>query len=179
MTELAIIEWKYTEQYAGHELGGGEPKQAIRRARYQELWAHPDSPLRTDVVPYDDLFVEPFYQLMRLQLLAWRLENARELGAERVRLVYVAPSANRDLWRSLNRPSHQLTDGSGDDHELGVLDLWRAMLRRPDRFVYLDSATFVSGAAPTSREFRSRYGHLAHGAPEASPPGRDHLGGDR
>jgi hypothetical protein len=35
------------------------------------------------------------------------------------------------------------------------------LLRRPDRFAYLDSAVFVSEAAPTSAEFKDRYGHLA------------------
>src|SRR3546814_4636041 len=104
--EAALVEWKYTEQYQGDELSGGPSKNTTRQATYRHLWDDPDSPVRTDLIPYEDLFVEPFYQLLRLQLLAWRTEADRALSAERVRLVYVAPATNLALARSFNRPSH-------------------------------------------------------------------------
>jgi hypothetical protein len=167
-TELALIEWKYTEEYIGHRLGGGLETNLVRQGRYRWIWDDPDGPLRTDLIPYEDLLVEPFYQLMRLQMLAWRMEGARELGAERVRVVIVAPSANHELFQSFNRPSQRDLGGGFGSHSLApadtVYNAWRAMQRRPDRFALLDSALLVAAEAPTSAEFKSRYGHI--GSPE-------------
>ncbi|MEY2449633.1 MAG: hypothetical protein QOH79_3109 [Acidimicrobiaceae bacterium] len=164
--EIALIEWKYVEQYLGHELSGGDAKNAVRRARYDVLLADEDSPIRVDLVPFDDLLVEPFYQLMRLQLLAWQMERAQELEADCVRLVIAAPSANHPLMQSFNRPSLRALAGPGGT----ILDAWRAMLRRPDRFAYLDTATLISAGSPTSSDFKSRYGHLSSAVVPPLPP---------
>lgn len=161
-TEIALIEWKYTEQYRGHELGGGTAALDIRRARYSSFWSDPASPVRTDLIPYDDMFVEPFYQLFRLQLLAWRMEHARELGADTVRLLFVAPATNAQLATSFNRPSQRL-DGSGPyrtPEASTVWQVWSAMQRRPDLFAFLGSAALVAPDAPTSADFKDRYGHI-------------------
>jgi hypothetical protein len=99
--ELALVEWKYTEDYRGHELhpARGEP----RPDRYRPLWDDGDCPVVHDLVPYEDLFVEPFYQLFRQQLLAWRMTVAHEADASRVRVLHVAPSAN-DGYRMTQSP---------------------------------------------------------------------------
>jgi hypothetical protein len=169
LTEVALIEWKYTEQYQDHELSGGEKSMGVRLARYRELYDDPDSPIRDDLLPYDDLFVEPFYQLFRLTLLADLMERAAEQGADRVRLLYVAPARNTELWTSLNRASHRALAAQlcGGPEERPVEEVWSAMCKRPDRFVFLDGATFVDDGAPTSEQYRSRYGHVAG---TASPP---------
>ena len=60
--EVALIEWKYTESYHDRPLA---TSRSDRLHRYRPLFEAPDGPLRTDVIPYADLFVEPFYQLMR------------------------------------------------------------------------------------------------------------------
>ena len=60
--EVALIEWKYTESYHDRPLA---TSRSDRLDRYRPLFEAPDGPLRTDVIPYADLFVEPFYQLMR------------------------------------------------------------------------------------------------------------------
>ena len=57
----------------------------------------PDGPLHTDVIPYADLFVEPFYQLMRQQLLAHAMERSGELDADTVRVLHVAPATNTNF----------------------------------------------------------------------------------
>ena len=145
--ELALIEWKYVEDYRGHELS--PDKRGIREPRYVDLWQAVDGPLRTDVVPYSDMFVEPFYQLMRQQLLAHELEKARECDADVVRVVHVAPAANAGLRQSLNRASHQ---AAGDD----VFAAWQQILRRQDRFVSVDSASLWPAC---SAELRARYDH--------------------
>jgi hypothetical protein len=163
--EVALIEWKYTEEYLGSALHGGETKTAVRRELYRPLFADLDGPLRTDLIPYEDLFVEPFYQLMRLQMLAWAMEQAHELGAEIVRLLVVAPSANVALGQSFNRPSQRsLGEGFGAlsfARPETVFHAWRAMQRRPDRFTFLDSSFLVAPDSPVSEEFKARYGHIA------------------
>ncbi len=76
--EIALIEWKYCEDYRGQELSAG--RHGNRRDRYRALWAAADCPVRTDLIPYEDLVVEPFYQLFRQQLLAHEMEKAHEGG---------------------------------------------------------------------------------------------------
>jgi hypothetical protein len=169
-TELALVVWKYHEQYQGHELGGGPHAAALRAARYRPVWDDPAGPLRRDRIPYTDLFVEPFYQLMRLQMLAWRMERAGELGASAVRLVVVAPAANLALAESWSRPTHRMVEHAGLTPPATVWETWRLVLADADRFAVVDSATLVTPEAPTSAEWRDRYGHLA--APPRRVPAR-------
>jgi hypothetical protein len=147
--EMALIEWKYTEDYRDRALD--EDRQAIRLARYRGLWDADGCPVRRDLIPYDDLFVEPFYQLIRQQLLASRMTNAREQGAERVRVGHVAPGANDGLRASLSRDSHR---AAGSD----VLEIWQRMVIEPGAFISIDSRRFCDASlAFTSAEYRARY----------------------
>ncbi len=162
--EIALIEWKYTERYLGTVLSGDESKMRARHERYRHFWDNPDGPLRTDLIPYDDLFVEPFYQLMRLQVLAHEMQQHHDQDAAVVRLVVVAPSANFALNQSFNRPSQHIEPHFGTQHlpeVVTVWDAWKAMQRNPDHFGVLDSALLVTDDAPTNSEFKQRYGHLA------------------
>lgn len=156
--EIALIEWKYTEQYSGRPLAGGDPRNVTRLARYGQLFD--DGPVRPELVSLQDLLVEPFYQLLRQQLLAQQMESAHELGATRVRVVYAAPARNGALWAST--PPH-IADAAGTTN---VLDAWRRLLRDEfaDRFLSFDTAALVGTGAPTSDEFKARYGHLGAAA---------------
>jgi hypothetical protein len=146
--EIALCEWKYTEKYGGKPLKGS---LKTRIDRYRRWWDEPQGPVRTDVIPYEDLFVEPFYQLFRQQLLAHEMERAHELEAECVRVVYCAPAANTELWNSLTRPSHRAAGGN-------VRDAWKAMVVQPDRFVVPDTTAMLIDPNVTSPAFRQRYG---------------------
>lgn len=146
--EMALIEWKYVEQYAGQEL---RRSRHDRLARYRDAWLAPDGPVRTDVVPYEDLFVEPFYQLLRQQLLARAMERTGEPGASVVRVVHVSPPGNAALRASLNRPSHRAV--ADDD-----FDVWRRLMRQPDRFVCMDSTGFCD-AGVSGPAYAARYSH--------------------
>ena len=88
---VSLIEWKYTERYLGDhgELRTSSTSQVTRDARYRPLYEDPECPLRHGVIPYEDFYVEPVYQLFRLSLLAWRLEAAGV--ADCVRVLYCAP----------------------------------------------------------------------------------------
>ena len=134
----------------------------VRHARYREAWEDPIGPV-LHKVPYEDLFVEPFYQLFRLQLLARAMEKSHELDAERVRLVYAAPSRNEELWSRLQRDAFRRLRRSDGQLVNNLAAAWHELLSEPDRYVLFDTAHLVAGFAPTSREFRSRYGHLKAG----------------
>lgn len=155
-TELALVEWKYTEQYTGNVLS--PDKKGKREMRYRDFWDDPDGPFLTaergeGPLFYEDIFIEPFYQLVRQQLLAWRMEQVRELGADVVRVLHVAPAANTAYQRSLN-------GGRRADAGDSVGAVWALMLRRPDRFVPIDSAELLDATiAATSDAYRHRYGH--------------------
>lgn len=148
LRELVLVEWKYTESYG---LRRPDPaKDAVRRARYGAAWSAPDSPVRADLLPFELVLDEPFYQLVRQQLLAHELEKARAHGADRVRVVHVLPPNNEAYQASLVRPEHRALGAS-------VSVVWQRLLARPDRFLSVDPALFFDPEV-TSAEYVSRYG---------------------
>lgn len=104
-TELGLVEWKYTEQYmATREPNPGYDKTRVKR--YGDTYHAPDGPLRSDLMDVDWMLDEPFYQLMRQQLLAWRLEQDRAEGADH-RVLHVLPPENHAYQNSLVRPQQR------------------------------------------------------------------------
>jgi hypothetical protein len=146
LTELVLLEWKYTESYRPRPP---EPERdAIRWQRYGAALSAPDGPGPQRRARLLDLLDEPFYQLVRQQLLASELEKARVGGADRVRVVHVLPKRNTAYRQSL-RPAHRAIGAS-------VGEVWQRLLRHPDRFVSLDSALFDDPEI-TSDQYVFRY----------------------
>lgn len=102
---MVLLEWKYTESYRPRIAVAA--KDAIRWKRYGALLEATDGPVRSDVLDFADLLDEPFYQLVRQQLLAHELEKEHAHGADRVRVVHVAPAANAAYQQSLPRSTHR------------------------------------------------------------------------
>lgn len=124
---LALIEWKYTESYGGQPIRFS-PSGTDRLLTYRPFLECADGPIDTAMLPsLDALFYSPFDQLMRQQLLAAEMEKARELGAEVVSLLHVAPAANRALREVTSPPLLSIADTA-----IGV---WQRLLRGPGRFV--------------------------------------------
>ena len=97
--QIVLIEWKYTESYSPTPLRFSV-RGTDRIQTYRPLFIHPDCPLDRNAVPhFEDLFYEPFYQLMRQQLLAHEMEKAGELGASVVCVLHIAPAHNSDFTR--------------------------------------------------------------------------------
>jgi hypothetical protein len=143
--ELVLVEWKYTETYGPR---GPDPRRdQVRHGRYAAALANPDGPVRADLLTFAHLLDEPFYQLVRQQLLAHQLERAGV--ADRVRVVHVLPPANAAYQASLARPEHRALGGS-------VSEVWGRLLRRPDRFTTMDPSVFLTPVL-TSREYVLRY----------------------
>jgi len=111
--ETLLIEWKYTETYGAPipnkvREGAARTPNEVRADRYRELMFAPNGPTRDDLnLKLEDFFWEPFYQLLRQQMLAFQMEKAREAGTDRVRVLHISPAGNRRLHavtsKALNR----------------------------------------------------------------------------
>jgi hypothetical protein len=147
VVELVLVEWKYTESY---QVRPPDPvKDEIRYKRYGEAVADPEGPVRADLLSFEDLLDEPFYQLVRQQLLAHALEKSSAEGASRVRVLHVLPHRNEAYQLSLARPEQRVLGES-------VNEVWQKLLRHTDRFISIDSQVFLD-ADITSREYVLRY----------------------
>ena len=155
--ELALIEWKFTESYPDGTLHSSPTSLATRRKRYQALFGDSAGPIDNGLIGLDDLFAEPVYQLARLALLASSIERARELGAYRVRVLYIAPAANLALW---NSPGSTAFAAHAARYGGRVDRAWPPLLRQPDRFAILDGAMLAQPNSPTSVEYKARYGFI-------------------
>lgn len=122
---------------------------AIRRRRYEADFERSDGPLRSDILPIDLLFDEPFYQLMRQQLLADRLEADHVEGADVVRVLHVLSRHNLAYQQSLPREEHRAIGST-------VEEVWATLLRAHDRFVHLDPDVFLDPLT-TSDAYVDRY----------------------
>jgi hypothetical protein len=110
-----------------HLKGGGQERCAPA-GHYWGFFEATDGPIDTSRVPdYLDLFYEPFYQMMRQQLLAHEMEKYGELGAEVVTVMHVSPAKNTDFERVTSPGLAELGDSATDG--------WKSLLRKPDRLV--------------------------------------------
>jgi len=91
------------------------------------LYDRDDFPLDKTLLPgFDALFYEPFYQFMRQQLLANEMEKAKELGANIVSLLHIAPRHNQEFQRVTSPGLSTIGDS--------VIDIWNKLQRPPHRF---------------------------------------------
>ena len=148
VTELALVEWKFTESYLSPQERG-TASDTSRIARYNDDFCSPDGPIRSNVLPIELLLDEPFYQLMRQQLLAYRLEEARAHGADVVRVLHVLASENSGYQDSLARDEHRLIGATVDE-------VWATILRASDRFVHVNPAVFLDPQI-TCEDYVDRY----------------------
>ncbi len=83
---------------------------------------------------YDAFFFEPFYQLMRLQLLAQEMEAGdlgREMEADVVSVLHICPMANGEFREARNVTSPGLKQEFGSK---GTLEIWKELMP-DDKFV--------------------------------------------
>ena len=96
-----LMEWKYVEEYSRKDLGEGS-KGETRRRRYARLYA--ESASFNGRIPFDAWLFEPFYQIMRLRLLADRMVRDREIGVSEAKVVVVVPDGNRAYRERITSP---------------------------------------------------------------------------
>ncbi len=123
--ESLLIEWKYTESYGPPIPAKGNP---TRIERYRDIAFDPDGPIRADRgLKLEDFFWEPFYQLLRQQMLAYRMQRAPEEETTHVRVLHIAPAENRAL-RKVTAPK---MSSFGED----AFKAFKAVLVKEDDFI--------------------------------------------
>jgi hypothetical protein len=71
--------------------------------RYSDLYSATDSRF-TGQVPLDELFYEPFYQIMRLGLLGDKMVREREFGVTEAKVVVICPEENKAYRNTITSP---------------------------------------------------------------------------
>jgi hypothetical protein len=154
--EILLIEWKYTESYGAPIPAKGNP---TRTKRYENLAFAPNGPIRADRgLKLADFFYEPFYQMLRQQMLAFQLETTG--AADRAHVLHISPRGNSALHRVT---SPKLRSIGGD-----AFEVFQELLVHPDRFVERRTEELFGpllNAAPPRNPWatylRERYGFLS------------------
>lgn len=179
--QVVLIAWTYTESYHSIRIKNTS-RGTDRTPLYQSLFDQEDSPLDKALIPaFEALSFEPFHQLMRLQFLAHEMERARELKADIVSLLQIAPAHNADFCRVT---SPQLK-GVGDT----ATGVWERLVRIQDPRRFHSRSTEqllapVLKAPPAGLEdwanyLRQRYAWLTDPTPGVEPAGGRHGRGVR
>jgi hypothetical protein len=99
-----LFEWKYVEEYIGTDYLGEGKSGDTRRRRYEKRYVGSESRFNGQV-PLEELFYEPFYQIMRLGLLADKMVREREFGVSAAKVVVVCPEGNDDYRKTITSPA--------------------------------------------------------------------------
>lgn len=120
-----LIEWKYTEFYSKSDKSA-ETGGATRKSRYDNLIDDKDSPIQR-TVGIENLYYEPFYQLMRQTLLAWQMikHKQNELNADDWIHLDVIPENNLNLRYQVSSP---------DLIQTGIEQAWKSQLKEPHKY---------------------------------------------
>jgi len=155
---VVLTEWKLCERYEHkmnyiHRSRRGTDRVAIYRPQIE----FDGLQIVLGATRFEDLFFEPLDQLMRLQLLASAMEREREMGADVVSVLHIAPRVNEGL---LNQAlSRNVAPGST------IGEVWRAVVK-PGRFRSVATEDLIpvliqSGTDPAWSEYiRKRYGAM-------------------
>lgn len=118
--QIVIGEWKYTEEYSESDKGVIE----VRKNNYRLAFNRTSGIFMgkgEDV--YSALFFEPYYQLMRLQLLAQEMQEAREMGADLVTVLHICPEVNSEFRKKVTSPKlREMYPGKS------TLEVWKELV---------------------------------------------------
>lgn len=140
-----LFEWKYVEEYIGAEHLGDGSSGDTRRRRYAELYARPESRFNGQV-PMEELFYEPFYQIMRLGLLADKMVHDKEFGITEAKVVVVCPEGNNDYRKTITSPALRERFPSAGSVE-GII---HAAIREPASFKLSSPEKLVAAVRKSS-----------------------------
>jgi len=134
-----VIEWKYVEKYSRADEKGSGSSGETRRGRYLGRYLCPASSFM-GAVDFDDLLWEPFYQLVRLRLLADRMVEEGEFGAAEAKVVVVCPEENTDYRETITSPGLRKALGPGATVETAM----RSLLKNPAGFVMTSPENLIA-----------------------------------
>jgi hypothetical protein len=119
--QIVLGEWKYTEEYASGKSKQVSERGTDRLRTYAPLLQASDCQIRGEGLQAEDLFYDPFDQLMRLQLLASAMEREHEMEADVVSTLHMAPAANEALMRRITSPALR-------SHGSNIHEVWTALV---------------------------------------------------
>lgn len=149
-TILVFIEWKYVEHYHRKIQSVIEKtKYETQKNTYRDFLLSEECPIILDkshscsCTNYDELYqkfsVEPFYQLMRQTLLAWRLTCDKRFDADDYIHVHVIPSANKLLMKCNTSPEIMA------EHD-NISIAWASHLKDPNRYMHIEPSNLLGRA---------------------------------
>ena len=94
---VVIAEWKYCESDERAKYQHVSDRGTDRVATYRPHLELDGCQLVLGKTGFEDMFFLPFYQLLRQQLLASAMEREREMDADIVSVLHIAPRANDGL----------------------------------------------------------------------------------
>lgn len=118
---LVMIEWKYTEDYRSENL-----YIPARSEVYDPLLSDSNCPIHCN--KSEDLYYEPFCQLMRQTLLGWKMVENHEYDCDEYIHLHVIPLGNKDLVERVTSP-----DLKGET----MSEAWKNVLRESARYQLL------------------------------------------
>jgi len=124
---LVLGEWKYTEEYGRNYKGSGRQGE-VRKNNYINFFRDQEGVFSANddrEKLYDSLFYEPFYQFMRLQLMAQEMEAHKEMDADTVSVLHVCPEANKEFRKNVTS-DYLMKKFPGK----GVLEIWKELVPR-------------------------------------------------
>lgn len=127
---LLLIEWKYIEKYGSTRTAKDIAGDPTRDRRYSNIWKRPHGPIRSDTsLTLQDFYLNPWYQLLRQQMLAYHAENDPFSGFDRATVLHISPDGN-DALKRVNGAAFQGCDGDN------LFEAFRNLLdpRLADRF---------------------------------------------
>jgi hypothetical protein len=137
---VILGEWKYTEDYRNTKSKALGSSGATRLSIYKPLINNSGMRMGRRI-KLNDLLYEPFYQMMRLQLLSAAMEkpvpgeNSGEMNADIISVLHVSPSANEGLRKTVTSPALRSV---GND----IYDVWDQIAPK-ERFHHIDSDTLI------------------------------------
>jgi len=155
-----LLEWKYVEEYRPNYMGEGRQGET-RRRRYGERYRTSCS--FNGEAPLEAWLYDPFYQIMRMRLLADRMVAKRELDVSEAKVVVVVPAGNLAYRERITSPVLSALFPNARS----VADVMRKTLSHPDRdfapicpSVLADAVRVACGDAATSwgDYLQERYG---------------------
>lgn len=148
--KLVLTEWKYRECYAAGSVRYSD-RGTDRLAFYLPHFDSADCQIRLpESVAPADLMYHPFDQLMRLQLLSSILQRDREMNANKVLVLCIAPRANTEFIRLVHSP--KLKELFGNPTTPSVYDTWEALIIKGTfrHFATEDLVPLLAKYAPTT-----------------------------
>jgi len=137
-----LIEWKYTEYYYPESnyipatakvydkliKDGSSPFKEL----YEIFNSNSNDNKNSEI---ENFYYEPFYQLMRQTLLAWKLVENKDHCCSDYYHIHIIPDENKELLQKITSPDLQ-----GNN----ITEAWKSTLKNPDKYLSINPRDFLN-----------------------------------